>query len=346
MSITEELKNIKSELSNLRKELEKANKEITELKNDNLCLKKQLFIEIMHKNLIEPIKCNIFTDVKKLINDIKLKLKPDIKENFFLINAYYQEIKDKKVINYFNEDGKCDIKIIFDSEIKDYYFGYKKIIVNFKNKNIKDIFYAQYFDQLKYAVEKIFNIDLVCYDFYLNGKENITDFSDFPGEKKIEYILLEEVDPNIELSINYKDLNKNIEMKNRWKIKVKRNTSEYNIVELLKNLPNDKLIINGNEEAIGTYNSKNELTVFVFCTEICNEIIYVKDLTGKIFYIYINHELPCLFIKYQIWKQTGIPISQHRIIFDGKELNYFKLIKEYGIKKGSTFYLIYKKYKI
>ena len=41
---------------------------------------------------------------------------------------------------------------------------------------------------------------------------------ELPWREIIEYILVEEIDPNFELNISYKHLDRNIEMKNRWKI--------------------------------------------------------------------------------------------------------------------------------
>ncbi len=94
----------------------------------------------------------------------------------------------------------------------------------------------------------------------------------------IEYILVEEIDPNIELNISYKHFDKNIKMKNRWKIKARRDVTESKIIELLKNLSNDKLIINENEDTLVineneeylTDDSKKKLTIFVFYKNKCD----------------------------------------------------------------------------
>lgn len=66
----------------------------------------------------------------------------------------------------------------------------------------------------------------------------------------------------------------------------------------------------------------------------------VKNLTGKTIKIEIPPNISVKLLKYFILIKEGYPISEQRLVFDGKQLENSKSIAEYGIQNESTLTLV------
>ena len=66
----------------------------------------------------------------------------------------------------------------------------------------------------------------------------------------------------------------------------------------------------------------------------------VKNLTGKTIKIETPPNISVKLLKYFILIKEGYPISEQRLVFDGKQLENSKSIAEYGIQNESTLTLV------
>ncbi|CAH7665773.1 ubiquitin-like protein 1 [Phakopsora pachyrhizi] len=68
--------------------------------------------------------------------------------------------------------------------------------------------------------------------------------------------------------------------------------------------------------------------------------IKVKTLTGKEIELDVEAEDQISQVKERIEEKEGIPPSQQRLIFGGKQMADEKTVKELGIEGGSTLHLV------
>lgn len=68
--------------------------------------------------------------------------------------------------------------------------------------------------------------------------------------------------------------------------------------------------------------------------------IFVKTLTGKIIPVYAHQSSEVEHVKQLIENKEGVPVDQQRLIFDGKQLEDNKTLKDYKIQNKSTIHLV------
>lgn len=68
--------------------------------------------------------------------------------------------------------------------------------------------------------------------------------------------------------------------------------------------------------------------------------IFVRTLVGKTIVVEIDPNDNIESLKQQLYDSEGIPVSQQRLIFAGKQLENHKTFLEYNITNESTVHLV------
>ena len=68
--------------------------------------------------------------------------------------------------------------------------------------------------------------------------------------------------------------------------------------------------------------------------------IFVKTLTGKTYTVDVVETETVAQLKQKIQEKEGIPQSEQRLIFAGKELNEERALSDYNIQKASTVHMV------
>ena len=144
--------------------------------------------------------------------------------------------------------------------------------------------------------------------------------------------------------------NKNINLKNKL-----NNVIEPN--EDLINTLNDEITkakairseIEKDEFVMSILNLEKELKKYALYGSIKNTLddssniftINAKSTTGIIFPINIYQSYTVEYVKYLLSNQTGIPIHEIRLIYNGSDLDNNKLINDYNIIPNSTVHIVF-----
>ena len=94
------------------------------------------------------------------------------------------------------------------------------------------------------------------------------------------------------------------------------------------------------ERTIADYNIQKESTIHLILRLRGGMQVFVKTLTGRTMTIDVEATDSITSIKEKITNKEGIPATEQRLIFGGKQLENEKTIADYNIQKESTLYLV------
>lgn len=94
------------------------------------------------------------------------------------------------------------------------------------------------------------------------------------------------------------------------------------------------------ERTIADYNIQKESTIHLILRLRGGMQVFVKTLTGRTMTVDVEATDSIASIKEKIMNKEGIPVTEQRLIFGGKQLENEKNIADYNIQKESTLYLV------
>ena len=94
------------------------------------------------------------------------------------------------------------------------------------------------------------------------------------------------------------------------------------------------------ERTIADYNIQKESTIHLILRLRGGMQVFVKTLTGRTMTIDVEATDSITSIKEKITNREGIPATEQRLIFGGKQLENERTIADYNIQKESTLYLV------
>jgi small subunit ribosomal protein S27Ae/ubiquitin-like protein Nedd8 len=200
---------------------------------------------------------------------------------------------------------------------------------------------------IEYNTNTINNVDKILSDTYILLQSTIKEINYYNSKLS----LLTTV-PNIKGNISQYETdqyNKNVHLK-------------YKLNELI--YPNEKLLVKLKDELCKAIASKNEIEkdesviailnlekeikkYSLFSSIRYNEIdtnkfnIYAKSAEVE-FTLEINSSYSIEYVKFLISIQSGIPIHEIRLIYNGSDLNNNKIIHDYNLKENSVVYIVFK----
>lgn len=141
-----------------------------------------------------------------------------------------------------------------------------------------------------------------------------------------------ETDPKLKLKIMHAAKNVVIDLYNEMKP----------LLEIIENIQDKKIVMQifiGDDCNVSLPTSDDFISSHKF-NEKSKKQIFVRTLTGRTITIPFNGNPNLEDIKYYIWKEEHIPMSQQRLIFAGKQLEDEVSVNHYHIKSGSVLHLV------
>lgn len=111
-------------------------------------------------------------------------------------------------------------------------------------------------------------------------------------------------------------------------------------------IPEDqqRLIFSGKQlddsRTLGDYNIQKENTLHMVLRLVGGTQIFVKTITGKTFALQTQMSDTVESVKAQIHRLEGIPTSEQRLVFSGKQLDDSRTLGDYGVQRESTLHII------